>query len=79
MLHPVKEYSSQPLKTRERSDLGLLDIIHYLENNMLPEDDQSARTLILHRINIQLLKECYTTLPVTRHFALLFLIPTECS
>ena len=26
----------------------LLDIIHYLENSILPEDDQSDRALILH-------------------------------
>ena len=37
------------LEKRQRSDPGLLDKIHYLENNILPEDDHSARTLILHR------------------------------
>ena len=37
------------LEKRQRSDPELLDMIHYLENNILPEDDQSARSLILHR------------------------------
>ena len=37
------------LERRQRSDPELLDIIHYLENNILPKDDQSARTLVLHQ------------------------------
>ena len=37
------------LEKRQRSDLALLDMIQYIENNILPGDDQSACTLILHR------------------------------
>ena len=37
------------LERRQRSDPELLAMILYLENNTLPEDDQSARTLVLHR------------------------------
>ena len=37
------------LEKRQRSDLALLDMIQYIENNILPGDDQSVRTLILHR------------------------------
>ena len=37
------------LEKRQRSDPALLDMIQYIENNILPGDDQSARTLILHR------------------------------
>ena len=41
--------SEDTLEKRQRSDLGLLDIIHHLENNILPGDDQSARTPILYQ------------------------------
>ena len=64
------------LENRQQTDPGLLDMIQYLENNIL----RMTRVLALSScigINIQLLKECYTTLLVTRHFALLFLIPTQ--
>ena len=45
------------LERRQRSDPELLAKILYLENNTLPEDDQSARTLVLHRHQYSVVEE----------------------
>ena len=70
---PVKEGEEETLSAKQLADPEIAEVITYLEDNVLPSNEQRARELTLTRMHYEVIDDVlYTTLNLIKLYGLLY-------